>query len=120
MVYQLITVDELSILEIQDGTRLASEQDALELVAACGEHRSERLLLHAAQLSEAVFDLHSGLLGAILLKLGNYRIRTALVLRPEQVGEGKFKDWVLETNRGRDFRVFFEREAALGWLSSQS
>ena len=47
----------------------------------------------------------------------NFRVIAALILCPEQVGQGRFSEWVLETNRGREFRVFFERAAAVHWLA---
>jgi PadR family transcriptional regulator, regulatory protein AphA len=98
------------------GSMLTGEKDALDLVAACGEAGTQRLLLHADNLTPEFFQLRTGVAGAILLKFSNYRIKVALLLRPEQVGDGKFKDWVLETNRGREFRVFFERVTAEKWL----
>jgi PadR family transcriptional regulator AphA len=102
---------------LPDGGLLDSDSSALELVAACGEHQTHRLLLPAGSLSPDFFHLRSGVAGAVLLKFSNYRIHAAAVIDPQQVGEGKFKDWVLETNRGRDFRVFFERQAAADWLA---
>jgi len=101
-----------------DSGQLLSEADALDLVAACGEAGTQRLMLHAGNLPEAFFDLKTGLLGAVLLKFSNYRILTAVVLIPELVGQGRFAEFAMETNRGRQFRVFYERQAAEDWLLS--
>jgi PadR family transcriptional regulator, regulatory protein AphA len=113
---QLIQETGQSYLECLPGSILAGEQDALELVAACGEYDTDRLLLHAENLTPEFFQLRTGIAGGILLKFSNYRLKVALILRPEQVGQGKFQDWVLETNRGREFRVFFDRPGAVMWL----
>jgi hypothetical protein len=97
---------------------MASEDDALELIAFCGESGTQQLLVHAKNLPAEFFDLHSRLAGNILLKLSNYRIILAAVIPPEKVGTGRFSEMVLETNRGREFRVFNARDEAVKWLSS--
>lgn len=117
MNYTLINAQGRTYIECQPGvTCLQNEADALELVAACGENDTQRLMIHASNLSPEFFDLSTRLAGEILLKFYTYRIKAAAVLAPEMVERGKFKDFVLETNRGRDFRVFFDRQVAEVWL----
>jgi hypothetical protein len=97
--------------------RLQNEQDALDLVAACGENGTHNLLLPAGCLAEDFFRLGTGLAGAILLKFSNYQIRCALVLLPEQAGRGRFGELVLEANRrNRELHFFTDCEAAERWL----
>ena len=111
--------DGQSFLETVPGSgQLLSAADALDLVATCGENGTQRLMLHASNLPKTFFDLKSGLLGAALLKFSNYRITIAAVLTPELVGQGHFSEFVLETNRGKQFRIFYERQAAEDWLLS--
>ena len=50
------------------GGRVESERDALDLVAACGEHGTANLLLPADCLSGEFFRLGSGLAGAVLFR----------------------------------------------------
>ena len=102
---------------LPDGGKLAAEADALDAVAACGDYETNRLLIPGDNLSEAFFDLKTGLAGAVLLKFSNYRIQAAIVCPAEMIGVGKFYEFVLETNRGPDFRVFQERQKALDWLA---
>lgn len=97
--------------------RIANERDALDLVALCGEHETENLLLNGECLDPAFFDLKTGLAGEVLLKLSNYRIRTAVILPQERIGNGRFAEFVLETNRGNQFRVYGQREVAEKWLT---
>ena len=96
---------------------ISNEDDALELIAFCGECGTDRLLVNAASLPIEFFDLHSGLAGRILLKLSNYRIILAAVIPAGRVGNGRFSEMVIETNRGREFRVFNTRNEAVNWLS---
>ncbi|MBN2146933.1 MAG: DUF4180 domain-containing protein [Anaerolineales bacterium] len=95
---------------------IASEQDALDLLAACGEAGTDRLLIPAESLPPAFYDLSSGLAGAILLKFSNYYLRVAAVLTPELVGSGRFSEMAGETRRSRDFRIYYERQEAIDWL----
>lgn len=113
---QLIQESGKNYVECLPGSILAGEQDALDLVGACGEYETDRLLLHAENLTPEFLQLRTGVAGGILLKFSNYRLKVALILRPEQVGQGKFQEWVLETNRGREFQMFFDRPGAVKWL----
>lgn len=95
---------------------IQSEADALDLVAACGENETANLLIHAANLPEAFYDLRTGLAGAVLLKFTNYRIRAAAVLDLARSSQGRFGEFALETNRRNDFRIYPDRESAVAWL----
>ena len=119
MEYQLVGSGSEAYLEcLPQGGVIASEQDALDLVAACGENGTERLLICSpATCRPEFYDLKTGLAGAVLLKWSNYFIKAAAVLTPELVGDGRFSEMVLEANRsGRLFRVFYERDKAVEWL----
>jgi PadR family transcriptional regulator AphA len=102
---------------LSDGIRIASERDALDLVAACGENQAHRLLLYGGNLADDFYRLKTGLAGAVLLKFAVYSIKVAAVLTPELVDHGRFREMVLEANRSnRNFHVFFSRENAEEWL----
>jgi PadR family transcriptional regulator AphA len=119
MEYQVIQTNGVKILEcLPDGGVIASEADALELVAICGENEADRVILQASNLAEDFFYLRTGLAGAVLLKFSNYHIRAAAILTPKLVSRGHFREVVMETNQGNQFRVFYDRELALKWLSS--
>jgi PadR family transcriptional regulator AphA len=117
MEYRLVTSNTQTYLECLPGSGcLASEADALELVAACGENRTDNLLFYADNLTEDFYHLESGLAGKILLKFSIYRLRVAAVLTPDLVNKGRFREMASETNRGNQFRIFFDRESAEQWL----
>jgi PadR family transcriptional regulator AphA len=120
MEYQLVMTNSESYLDCLPGEqRLESEADALDLVAACGEHGTSRLMLHAENLTDDFYRLQSGLAGQVLLKFSNYRLKVAAVLTPELVNQGRFREMVLETNRGNQFRIFYDRSSAEQWLVGQ-
>lgn len=96
---------------------LASEADALDLIAACGDQQTGFLLINQENIPDAFYDLRTGLAGSVLLKFSMYRITAAAVVDPVLSNQGKFYDFALETNRHNAFRVFISREDALTWLN---
>lgn len=98
------------------GQLLTSEADALDLVAACGEHGVPRLMLHAENLSEAFYDLRTRLAGSVMLKFTNYWIKVAAVLPAERLQTGRFAEMAVETRLNREFRIFTDLAAAETWL----
>jgi hypothetical protein len=97
---------------------VTDENSALGLVSICAEESTDLLLLHQSNLHSDFFDLKTGLAGNVLLKLSNYQIHAAAVVPSEMIGTGHFYEFVLETNRRNDFRVFTSREDAINWLES--
>jgi hypothetical protein len=118
MTYHLIQHPTNPYLETLPGDgQIAGEQDALDLIGACGEYGIPRLMLHAENLPEDFYDLCSGLAGALLLKFSNYRIKVAAVLPPERANQGRFGEMALEANRSnRGFHIFPDRPSAEAWL----
>lgn len=117
MNYHLVNAEPNSyIVCLPEATPLSSAQDALDLVGGCGESGVSRLLIPEGCLSDEFYNLKSGLAGEVLLKFSNYRIKAAAVLPPGRVGNGKFYEFALETNRGRDFRIFSDQQKAVEWL----
>lgn len=116
---------EYKVVEITNGryieifsceTPVQTVQDALDLVALCGEHDASRLMIHAAALSEEFFRLRTGVAGEILQKLVNYHIKMAAMLPDLAAMRGKFRDMAAEAGRGSQFRVFDNRQEAESWL----
>lgn len=99
-----------------EGLMISRPNDAIGLVSYCGEHDTNLVLLHAANLHEDFFNLKTGLAGAVLQKFVNYGIKVAAVIPPELANQGRFREMVVEANRGQHFRVFEEVNEAEVWL----
>lgn len=95
---------------------ISSEQEALDLVAVCGENNTNLLLIHAETLSENFFKLKTRIAGMIMQKFVNYRVKTAIILPGDAKINGKFKELMAESNRGNDYRVFNNVAEAEKWL----
>jgi PadR family transcriptional regulator, regulatory protein AphA len=117
MNYKRMENNQKSYVEcLPDGCLLKSESQALDLIAACSEYETNRLLIHKQSLPDDFFNLRSGLAGAVLQKFVNYNLRVALVIGAEQAKEGRFGDMVIEANRGSQLRFFNEPSQAEAWL----
>jgi len=98
------------------GGEIAREADALTVVQFCAEHDTNLVLIPGERLSSEFLRLSTAVAGLVLQKLSNYFIRAAAVLDAASV-RGKFRDFMLETNRGNLFRIFDGEQQAEEWLT---
>ena len=105
----------LYIETIADGSILRETQDALDLMAICGEYDTNLLMLSSEILPDDFFHLSSGLAGDILQKFSNYRMKVVAVADDSRF-VGKFGEFAVETNRGDLFRIYSDRYQAENWL----
>lgn len=96
---------------------IRSERQALDLLGACYEYDTGRIMLPDGTLGEEFFRLGTGVAGAILQKLTNYQTRVAIVIEEETAVKGKFREFITECNRGGGVRFFENEEAAAEWLT---
>lgn len=117
MNYQMIESNNNHYLEfIATDTPLSTEEDALQLVALCGQNDTNLLMIHYAALSKDFFNLKTKAAGNILQKFMNYRIKAVAVIPNEIINKGRFKEFAVETNKGHSFRMYQNREEAEKWL----
>lgn len=69
-------------------------------------------------LSEEFFNLRAGLAGIILQKFINYHVKAALIIEEEVKLNERFKEMILESNKGKDFRTFKNINDAKAWILS--
>lgn len=117
MEYQLIEKNKKYLYLNPAGKSIQTEQDGLDLIALCIENGVNRLLIHSGRLSDEFFRLRTGLAGAILQKFSQYNIKAAVLLEGEHI-RGKFEDFLLESNRGRQFRAYESFREAENWLTA--
>lgn len=99
----------------QEG-QLATEQDALDVVSLCGQEDVRLVLFRGDSLDEGFYRLRTGIAGAMIQKWIQYSVRVALTLEGAAI-RGKFEDFLLEANRGKDFRAYESRQEAVEWLT---
>jgi PadR family transcriptional regulator, regulatory protein AphA len=117
MGYRVVEKNDKRYVEYASAeTPLRSEQDALELVAACFENDAYLLMLHEEMLTDDFFNLRTGIAGQVLQKFSNYHVKVAVILRSEQRIKGKFKELLAESNKGNAFKAFNSISEAEEWL----
>jgi hypothetical protein len=92
-------------------------ESALDVIGACLEHGSNRVLVESQALPAAFFELRSGFAGELVQKLVNYQIRFAGVFPSEEAYTERFREFLREARRGQAFRAFADRGAAEAWLA---
>jgi len=115
MDYQLLALGPVLVLERL--APLSSVNEAADLVAACMEHDTDRLLLDGSVLPADFFRLHTLFAGEFLQKLQNYQIRTGVVVPEEHDYGERFAEYLIEARRARFSRFLASREEALVWLA---
>ncbi|MFD3917612.1 DUF4180 domain-containing protein [Streptomyces sp. NPDC058595] len=87
-----------------DGATIATEQDALDHLVGAAFQGAELVAVPAGRFDDRFYDLSSGVAGAILQKLANYRLRLAVVgdISHHLRNGTALRDLVREANRGRD------------------
>jgi hypothetical protein len=102
------------------GFIIRNERDMLDLVAVCGEHETENVLIYESNLSPDFFDLKTTLAGTLFQKLANYHLRGAAVISLGQIKSERFKELIFECNKGNLFRFFEDKAAAEKWLTNET
>lgn len=117
--YELIRKEGKSYIElIATASPIATEQDALDLVALCGEHDTGLLLIHYNAFDEGFFRYKSGIAGAMLQKFSNYYVKVAVLLPAEMAGKERPGLSGIQISKAHNFKVFEKREEAELWLFS--
>jgi PadR family transcriptional regulator AphA len=118
MEINVIRIAEKQYLAGTPGKKLIqSEADVNQILEACYENDTNRVLLYAENFSDNFFDLSSGEAGMILQKFSQYFVKAAAVLCLDNVPHTqKFEELALEVNRGNQFRIFKDVQQAEQWL----
>jgi hypothetical protein len=98
--------------------KLSTEQDVLDLIGICIGNDVNVLVLHIDAFSEDFFNLKTGLAGMILQKFINYHLKVAVILDKEVAFNDRFKEMIMEANKGNHFRTFKNIIDAEVWILS--
>jgi hypothetical protein len=101
----IATYGTTKVLIIADhGKSLGSEAAALDLIGATYGLDIDMIVVPAARLGADFFKLRTGIAGAFIQKMRNYRHRLAIVGDISSYVENSkpLRDFVYESNRGKD------------------
>jgi DNA transposition AAA+ family ATPase len=97
---------------------IQSEQDALDLMANISYlHDSGIIIVNRQNLGRDFFDLSSGLAGGILQKFSNYRVRLFVVGDFSEIESNSLKEFILESNKGRQVNFVADTSQAIEILN---
>jgi len=101
-----------ALLCTADGAPIASDRAASDLLSESFSCGAKLIVIPAERLGEDFFRLRTGLAGAFIQKLVNYRRRLAVVgdISRWAAQSDAFRDFVYEANKGRD--VWFVADLA--------
>jgi len=95
---------------------ISSEREILELLSLGYGHDTHRFLFREDNFPARLYDLKTGLAGAVFQKLAVYRVRAAVVMGSLEAKNPRFTEFMSECNKGNQLRFFTDREAAVAWL----
>ena len=99
-------------------TLITDTGSALELaMSARYETGADRLAIDKAVIAEDFFILSTGVAGEILQKFINYRVKAAIWGDYSRYTSKPLKDFIYESNKGRDFFFVETKEEAIRKLA---
>ena len=115
MKIETITENGVTIAVISDSQNaICDEQSAMELALRVKyETGAERIALEKGLFCEKFLILSTGLAGAVLQKFINYRLKAAIYGDFSYYTSKPLKDFIYESNRGRDFFFTATRAEAI-------
>ena len=97
---------------------IAAPQDALDLAMTVRyEAGAERIAIDKRLLGEDFFILSTGAAGEILQKFINYHVKAAIYGDYSRYTSKPLRDFIYESNRGKDFFFTATREEAVDRLA---
>jgi len=86
-----------------DGPKLATDRDAVDLIAQTFDHRPDIVVVPAERFDEGFFTLSTRIAGEIVQKFVTYGLPLAIVgdISRHLEASSALRDYVHETNRGR-------------------
>ncbi|MCG3211060.1 MAG: hypothetical protein FOGNACKC_04697 [Anaerolineae bacterium] len=96
---------------------IQNERDIMDLVALCGDYEASNVIIYETNFSPDFFDLKTKFAGTLFQKFANYHIRGAAIISLANINSERFKELIVECNRGNLFRFFEEKAAAEKWLT---
>lgn len=102
---------------ISEEILVSNPEDGLQLMADLYYQEFDKIILYEKNISPDFFDLKNGLAGEILQKFSNYRVRLVIVGDFSKYGGKSIKDFIFESNNGRQVNFLPDLNAAIEKLS---
>lgn len=118
MQIRTIQHDAVTVAIASDTPSLCSADDVLDLaISARYETDADRLVLEKSAFCDDFFVLRTGLAGEALQKLINYHFKLAIIGDFSQVASKALRDFIRESNRGKNVCFVASYDDAIAWFS---
>jgi hypothetical protein len=97
---------------------IAGIEDGLELLGNLYYQDFDKIIIYEKNIIPAFFDLKTGVAGEILQKFSNYRVRLVIIGEFSKYNSKSLKDFIYESNKGRQINFVSSRSEALKVLSN--
>lgn len=116
----LISKNGIEIALVQsDEVLITDVQSALDFIATINyQTGTHRIILNKSAICEEFFDLKTRLAGEILQKFINYQTKIAIVGSFVNYQSESLKDFIYESNKGKDLFFLSDEEQAIDKLSN--
>lgn len=112
-----IEVKNQTAIVREPGVLITDGSSAMELLATARyETGCSAMILFKEQLDETFFRLSTGLAGEVLQKFVNYQMKLAVVGDFSHYTSKPLRDFIWESNQGRQICFQPDEGAALAWL----
>lgn len=121
MNYRVVNENNIKYIEFaSDAWKLSSEQDVVDCISICMENDIYTIMFPSTALSEDFYNLKTRLAGMALQKFINYHVKVAVIIEDEERYNDRFKEMIMEANKGNNFRTFKNIAEAESWISNLS
>nr|WP_242959587.1 DUF4180 domain-containing protein [Clostridium beijerinckii] len=116
--YKVVNKNNVKYIEFASEVwKLSSEQDVVDCISICMENDVYTIMFHSNVLSEDFFNLKTRIAGMALQKFINYHVKVAVIIENEEKLNDRFKEMIMESNKGNNFRTFKDTAEAESWIS---
>ncbi|MCI1622612.1 MAG: DUF4180 domain-containing protein [Clostridium beijerinckii] len=116
--YKVVNKNNVKYIEFASEVwKLSSEQDVVDCISICMENDVYTIMFHSNVLSEDFFNLKTRIAGMALQKFINYHVKVAVIIENEEKLNDRFKEMIMESNKGNNFRTFKDIAEAESWIS---
>jgi hypothetical protein len=110
--------DAYKIAEVNSEEILINNsEEGLQLLVDLYYQDFDKIIIHEKNITTDFFDLKTGIAGEILQKFSNYRVRLVIVGEFKKYPGQSFKDFIFESNKGKQINFLDSVELGVEKLS---
>ncbi|MNK11471.1 hypothetical protein D3C87_295130 [compost metagenome] len=110
--------EDVKIAEvISDSVIVTNAEEGLQLMVDLYYQDFDKIIIHEPNITPDFFDLKTGIAGEILQKFSNYRVQLAIVGDFSKYPGQSIKDFIFESNKGRQVNFLGSVKEAVERLS---